>query len=59
MAPMAIALVERHGASSEAAADLLEGHRARSLRDLPLPADLAQVPSGIEVVAWQNRETSL
>ncbi|WP_345575384.1 hypothetical protein [Nonomuraea rosea] len=59
MAPMAIALVERHGASSEAAADLLEGHRARSLRDLPLPAGLAQVPSGIEVVAWQNRETSL
>ena len=60
MTPMTVALVERLGASSEAAADLLEHYRARSLRDLPLPVDLTQVPEGIEVLAWENRgDTSL
>jgi hypothetical protein len=56
MAPVTVALVERIGASGEAAADLLESRRGRSLRDLPLPADLAGVPGGIEVLAWQDRE---
>jgi len=55
MAPVTVALVERLGASGEAAADLLESRRRRSLCDLPLPADLAEVPSGIEVLAWQDR----
>ncbi|MEU6724737.1 hypothetical protein ABZ917_13585 [Nonomuraea wenchangensis] len=55
MAPVTVALVERLGASSEAAADRLESCRARSLRDLPLPSDLIQVPSGIEALAWQDR----
>lgn len=59
IAPMTVALVERLGASSEAAADLLKRYRERSLRDLSLPADLAQVPSGIEILAWQNRGTNL
>ncbi|WP_152627155.1 hypothetical protein [Streptacidiphilus melanogenes] len=55
MAPVTVALVERLGASGEAAADLLESRRGRSLCDLPLPSDLAEVPSGIEVLAWQDR----
>lgn len=55
MAPVTVALVERLGASGEAAAELLESRRGRSLCDLQLPADLAGVPSGIEVLAWQDR----
>ena len=55
MAPVTVALVERIGASGEAAADLLKSRRGRSLCDLPLPAGLARVPSGIEVLAWQDR----
>ncbi|MFD5660004.1 hypothetical protein [Streptomyces hirsutus] len=55
MAPITVALVERTAPSGEAAADTLERYRARSLQDLPLPADLARVPAGIEVLAWQSR----
>lgn len=55
MAPVTVALVERTAASGEAAAGILERFRARSLQELPLPEDLARVPAGIEVLAWQNR----
>ncbi|MFD9217367.1 hypothetical protein ACFVY9_30565 [Streptomyces sp. NPDC059544] len=55
MAPVTVALVERTAPSGEAAADALKRHRARSPEDLPLPADLARVPAGIEVLAWQSR----
>ena len=55
MAPITVALVERTALSSEAAADALDRYRARSLQDLPLPRDLARVPAGIEVLAWQYR----
>jgi len=55
MAPITVALVERAAPSSEAAADVLDRYRARSLRDLPLLGDLASVPAGIEVLAWQSR----
>ncbi|MEU9674450.1 hypothetical protein AB0D92_13030 [Streptomyces parvus] len=55
MSPVTVAVVERTAPSSEAAADALERHRARRLRDLPLPTDLAHVPAGVEVLAWQSR----
>ncbi|MFE2605387.1 hypothetical protein ACFXDI_19145 [Streptomyces mirabilis] len=55
MAPVTVALVERTAPSSEAAADILDRYRARSLQDLPLLGDLASVPAGIEVLAWQSR----
>ncbi|MER5876709.1 hypothetical protein ABT119_12380 [Streptomyces sp. NPDC001910] len=55
MAPVTVALVERTAPSREAAADALKRYRARSPEDLPLPADLARVPAGIEVLAWRNR----
>ncbi|MFG2794601.1 hypothetical protein [Streptomyces sp. NPDC048419] len=55
MAPVTVALVERTASSGEAAADALKRHRARSPEDLSLPADLACVPAGIEVIAWQSR----
>ncbi|WP_157538063.1 hypothetical protein [Kitasatospora azatica] len=55
MSPITVALVERTAPSGDSAADVLERYRARSLRDLPLPADLARVPAGIEVLAWQSR----
>lgn len=54
MAPFTVALVERTAPSGEAAADALKRYRARSSEDLPLPADLARVPAGIEVLAWQS-----
>ncbi|GAA2530905.1 hypothetical protein GCM10010423_27910 [Streptomyces levis] len=54
MAPVTVALVERTAPSGEAAADALKRYRARSPEDLPLPADLAGVPAGIEVLAWQS-----
>ncbi|WP_158071092.1 hypothetical protein [Streptomyces sp. CB03234] len=55
LAPLTVGVIERTAPSAEAAADALDRHRARSLRDLPLPVDLAQVPAGIEVLAWQSR----
>ncbi|MET8644503.1 hypothetical protein [Streptomyces sp. NPDC004675] len=55
MAPITIALVERTAPSGEAAADTLDRHWARSPQDLSLPADLARVPAGIEVLAWRTR----
>ncbi|MET7436566.1 hypothetical protein ACFYQQ_09800 [Streptomyces sp. NPDC005496] len=55
MAPVTVALVERTASSGEAAADALKRHRARSPEDLSLPVDLARVPAGIEVLAWQSR----
>ncbi|MFJ3280283.1 hypothetical protein [Streptomyces halstedii] len=54
MAPVTIALVERTAPAGEAAADALDRSRARSPRDLLLPADLRPVPAGIEVLAWQS-----
>lgn len=59
MSPVTVALVERTAPSGEAAADALERFRARRLRDLPLPADLARVPAGVEVLAWQSRARNL
>lgn len=56
MAPITVALVERTAPSSEAAADVLDRYRARSVQDLPLPGDLVRVPAGIEVLAWQSRD---
>ncbi|MET7892356.1 hypothetical protein [Streptomyces mirabilis] len=55
MAPITVALVERTAPSGEAAAEILDRYRARSPQDLPLPAYLARVPAGIEVLAWQSR----
>lgn len=54
LAPLTVGLVERTAPSAETAADVLYRYRARSLRDLPLPEDLARVPAGIEVLAWQS-----
>ncbi|MGY4926161.1 hypothetical protein [Streptomyces sp. 900105755] len=55
MAPITVALVERTAPSGEAAAEILKRYRARSPEDIPLPAYLARVPAGIEVLAWQSR----
>ncbi|MEV0054330.1 hypothetical protein AB0H34_27960 [Saccharopolyspora shandongensis] len=54
LAPLTIGLVERTAPSADIAGDVLYRDRARSRRDLLLPPDLARVPPGIEVLAWQT-----
>lgn len=54
LAPINIGLVERTAVSADIAGDVLYRDRARSVRDLPLPPDLARIPSGIEVLAWHG-----
>ncbi|WP_406406099.1 hypothetical protein [Streptomyces sp. NBC_01643] len=52
-----VAVVERTSPSAMAAAEVLYANRARSPKDLNLPARLAHaLPAGVEALAWQNRE---
>ncbi|MFF4230217.1 hypothetical protein [Streptomyces sp. NPDC001820] len=54
MSPVTLAVVERTSPASYAAAEALFQARSRSTKDLPLPPQLARVPSGIETLSWQN-----